>query len=41
MTRYRETNAISRWWNIVIEASSAAVAIHYAAPWNEKADSRG
>ena len=41
MTQSRETNAISRWWNIVIEASAAAVAIHYAAPWSNEADSRG
>lgn len=40
MTQLRETNAISRWWSIVIEASAAAVAIHYAAPWSDKAGSR-
>lgn len=40
MAQFRETNPISRWWNIVIEASVAAVAIHYAAPWNDEADSR-
>lgn len=35
MTLSRESNPIWRLWNIVIAASVAAVAIHYAAPWNE------
>jgi len=33
MVRSSETNAISRWWRAVIEASATAVAIHYDAPW--------
>ncbi|WP_332817319.1 hypothetical protein [Sphingopyxis sp.] len=34
MTRIRtESSWISRLWAAVTEASSAAVAIHYAAPW--------
>jgi len=34
MTRTRsESSWISRLWAAVIEASTAAVAIHYAAPW--------
>lgn len=39
MTQHRESNPISRLWNIVAEASAAAVAIHYAAPWKPAAAS--
>lgn len=39
MTQHRESNPISRLWNIVAEASAAAVAIHYAAPWKHPATS--
>lgn len=39
MTQHRESNPISRLWNIVAGASAAAVAIHYAAPWKSAAAS--
>ena len=39
MTQPRETNPISRLWNVVAEASAAAVAIHSAAPWKRSAAS--
>ncbi len=39
MTQPRETNPISRLWNVVAETSAAAVAIHYAAPWKRPAAS--
>lgn len=33
MTRNPESSRLSRLWTAVIEASAAAVAIHYATPW--------
>lgn len=33
MTPAAESNWINRLWTAVTEASAAAVAIHYAAPW--------
>ncbi|SEH15568.1 hypothetical protein SAMN05428974_1469 [Sphingopyxis sp. YR583] len=32
-----ETHWIGRIWNAAIEASATAVAIHYAAPWQQAA----
>ncbi|NIJ38923.1 hypothetical protein FHR22_003647 [Sphingopyxis panaciterrae] len=37
MTRNSDTNWLSRAWAAVTEASAAAVAIQYAAPWNHGA----
>lgn len=37
MTRALKSNPINRLWNIVVAASAAAVAIHYAAPWSDTA----
>ena len=33
MNQNPETNWLSRVWAAMTEASAAAVAIHYAAPW--------
>lgn len=34
---HRPANWLSRVWTTVAESSAAAVAIHYAAPWNPPA----
>jgi hypothetical protein len=36
MTYPHDSSRLGRLWTAVIEASAAAVAIHYAAPWNER-----
>lgn len=36
---HRPANWFSRAWTTVTESSAAAVAIHYAAPWNPPAAS--
>ncbi|WP_168454789.1 hypothetical protein [Sphingopyxis microcysteis] len=41
MTIIPDSNRFHRVWSAVIEASSAMVAIHYAAPWSERSPSRG
>lgn len=41
MTRNPESSRLSRLWTALIEASAAAVAIHYAAPWCGPAASLG
>ncbi|HEY0597027.1 hypothetical protein [Sphingopyxis sp.] len=41
MIHRNESNRFGWLWTAVIEASAAAVAIHYAAPWNGKAALRG
>jgi hypothetical protein len=41
MIHRHESNRLGRLWTAVVEASAAAVAIHYAAPWDGKAASRG
>lgn len=41
MTHLPESSRLIRLWTAVIEASAAAVAIHYAAPWRGSAVSRG
>lgn len=40
MTHPHESSRFARLWTAVIEASAAAVAIHYAAPWNGRAAPR-
>jgi hypothetical protein len=40
MTPTTETNRLYRLWAAVTEASAAAVAIHYAAPWQALAAPR-
>lgn len=34
MNQHPETNWLSRVWAAMTEASAAAVAVHYAAPWS-------
>lgn len=41
MTPRNQSNRIGRLWTAVVKASAAAVAIHYTAPWDAKAASRG
>lgn len=36
MIQHDEARRPGRWWTAVIEASAAAVAIHYAAPWRDR-----
>jgi len=40
MTHSNEPNRLHRLWAAVTEASAAAVAIHYAAPWQGPAASK-
>jgi hypothetical protein len=40
MIHPHESSRLGRLWTAVIEASVAAVAIHYAAPWTARTASR-
>ncbi|WP_160328035.1 hypothetical protein [Sphingopyxis sp. H115] len=37
MFQNKKAHGFGRWWTAVVEASAAAVAIHYAAPWRDRA----
>ncbi len=36
MILHNEARRPGRWWTAIVEASAAAVAIHYAAPWRDR-----
>lgn len=40
MIQHHEARGLGRWWSAVVEASAAAVAIHYAAPWRDRGTAR-